>query len=121
MKIYISHAKAFDFQSELYKPLKESGLSVDFIFPHEEGLNPYSSMELFGQKKIDMVLAEISSPATGQGIELAWAQSFGIPIVCIYKKGSDISGSLKFLTDKFVEYSDSDDMIGKLKKYIILN
>jgi hypothetical protein len=65
-----------------------------------------------------MVLAEVSNPATGQGIELAWANANNIPIVCVFKKGADISGSLKFITDKIIEYENSNDMIEKIKKEI---
>ena len=120
MKIYVSHAKRFDYKNLLYEPLKEAKLSVDLIFPHENS-EPINVRELFEQKECDMVIAEVSHPAIGQGIELAWANANEIPIVCIYKKGSDISGSLKFLTDKSIEYEDQDDMIEKIKKYLILN
>jgi len=116
MKIYVSHARRSDFENELYKPLRESNLNLDFIFPHENDSSRFDVRELFEKKKIGMVLAEVSNPATGQGIELAWANANGIPIVCIYKKGSDIAGSLKFLTDKFIEYENSNDMINKIKK-----
>jgi len=37
-----------------------------------------------------------------------------ISIVCIYKASTDIFGSLKFITDKFIEYKNSKDLINKL-------
>lgn len=121
MKIYVSHARRFEYESELYQPLKEAKLLVDFIFPHEEGSDPKNSKELFQNNKVDYVLAEVSYPATGQGIELAWAQMNGIPIICVYKKRADISSSLKYLTDKFIEYEDSKDLVNKLTVYMGLN
>jgi hypothetical protein len=114
MKIYVSHTKRSPFEEELYKPLREANLPVEFIFPHEERSEPYDSKELFERKGCDLVLAEVSYPATGQGVELAWANANNIPIICIFKSGSDISGSLKFLTDKFIEYETSQEMINKV-------
>jgi hypothetical protein len=56
-------------------------------------------------------LAEISSPSTGQGIELGWAEAFNIPIVCVYKSGAKISDSLKYVSDKFFEYHAPEELI----------
>lgn len=114
MRIYISHQRKSNFQEELYEPLKNSDLAQvhSFIFPHDD--NPDTSIDvksILENKKCDLVLAEVSYPATGQGIELGYANVFGIPIVCIYKKDSDISGSLKFICKDFIEYTSSGDMI----------
>ena len=100
MKIYISHARNFNYIDELYKPLKESRLPAEFIFPHEEGAAPFNSKDLFQNHKVDYVLAEVSATATGQGIELGWADIYNIPIICIYKKGTNPAGSLNVITNK---------------------
>lgn len=121
MKIYVSHAKKSPFEEELYAPLKTSGLPIEFIFPHDKNPDPFNAKELFEGKMCDLVLAEVSYPATGQGIELAWANANNIPIVCIYKKGVDISWSLKLLTDKFIEYENEQDMIRKITTELGLN
>lgn len=114
MKIYISHSKNFDFQKELYEPLKNSGLKYEFIFPHENNLNAFNSKELFEKHLCDLVLAEVSFSSTGQGIELGWADIFQIPIACCYKSGSKISTSLRMVTKDFIEYDGSVDLINKL-------
>ena len=121
MKIYVSHSKDFDFQNELYKPLKESHLPIEFIFPHELSKNTFNSQELFQKRGCDYVLAEVSRPSTGQGIELGWADVYQIPIVCIYKKGSKPAGSLKVITDTIVEYENLSDLINKFAKQFGLN
>lgn len=121
MKIYVCHSKNFDYQNELYKPLKEANLPVEFIFPHEEGLNPYNSKELFEKHGCDYVLAEVSYPATGQGIELGWADVFGIPILCFHKTGTTPAKSLNVLTNKIIEYGDSLDLVSKLTIELGLN
>ncbi|MEK7605685.1 MAG: hypothetical protein AAB478_04180 [Patescibacteria group bacterium] len=124
MKIYISHnRKQFNYKKELYEPLKNSQLSKDhiFIFPHDNNPQSFNAKDLFQNKGCDLVIAEVSYPATGQGIELAWANMYQIPIVCIYKQGSDISGSLSFITSKFLMYTDTQNMIediaGFLRQY----
>ncbi len=89
-----------------------------FIFPHENNPQSFNVKELLEKKEIDLVLAEVSEPATGQGIELARAGQFGVPIICIYKKESDISGSLKFLTDNFIAYANANDMLNKVEEFI---
>ena len=66
----------------------------------------------------ELVIAEVSVPATGQGIELGMAYCAKVPILCIYEKGMKISSSLKFITDKFIEYEGSQDMIIKIGNYL---
>lgn len=121
MTIYVSHSRNFDFENELYVPLGNSSLAEDhrFIFPHENGnAEGFDAKELFSGKKCDLVLAEVSYPATGQGIELGWADALGIRVICVFKKGCKISNSLQRITNDFIEYSDSSDMIKKLQELI---
>lgn len=120
MKIYISHVRRGNYQEELYQPLLASELAQKhtFIFPHAVSQKPFNTKELFQNKGCDMVLAEISYPATGQGIELGWADMSGIPIVCMYKKGMDVSGSALMIAKEKVEYENTQDLIEKLTHYV---
>lgn len=86
----------------------------EFILPHKDTNASFNAKELFEKKECDLIIAEVSESATGQGIELGFASMYNIPIICIYKTGSDISGSLKFITDRFIEYTDKNDMMNKL-------
>lgn len=119
MKIYVAHSRGFDFQKELYEPIQNSSLTKEhtFIFPHSESAEPFNSKELF-QNGCDLIIAEVSYPATGLGIELGWADMLKVPVVCIYKKDSKISDSLKVITDTFLEYSDTNDLITKVAQAI---
>jgi len=117
MKIYVSHSKNFDYKKELYEVLENSGLNQEFILPHKESNSSFNSKELFKNKQCDLVLAEVSLPATGQGIELGWADAYQVPLVCVYKKDAKIAGSLKVITDQFIEYENTSDLISKLKNY----
>ena len=117
MKIYVSHSREFDFEEELYKPLGESNLKLDntFFFPHENGKDVNTKDEVLNS---DLILAEVSYPSTGQGIECGWANMAQIPILCVAKEGSNISASLKHLTDKSIVYSNAEDLVSKLSVFL---
>src|ERR1700722_11228744 len=109
MKIYVAHSRAFDFEHELYEPLRNSPLAEnhELIFPHAGAA--FSSKELI--KDVDMILAEVSYPSTGEGIELGWADDLNKHIVCVYKKDANISGSLSYLRAEKIVYSDIPDLL----------
>ncbi|OGM27279.1 hypothetical protein A2627_03415 [Candidatus Woesebacteria bacterium RIFCSPHIGHO2_01_FULL_39_28] len=117
LEIYVAHSRDFDYKTELYAPLRNSTLNSQyrFILPHEtdEFVN---SKEII--RKSNLVIAEVSYPATGEGIELGWADSFLIPILCLYKEGAKPSGSLKAVTNTIVSYSDIVDMINKIESFL---
>lgn len=117
MKIYISHSTNFDFKKDLYEPLKNGNFNKDFIFPHEKNSKQNPLKKLFSSKKCSLIIAEISFPSTGQGIELCLANIiYKIPIICFYKKGYNYSKSLKDVSKKFIQYNDSKDLIKKIKQ-----
>lgn len=68
--------------------------------------------------KYDLIIAEVSLPATGQGIELGWADYAKTQILCMNKKDTKISSSLKFITNDFIEYENDTDMINKINNYL---
>jgi len=115
MNIYISHSSDYDYENEIYKPIKESELATihTFFLPHEpQNLNTDAKTEL---KHTDVLVAESSLHSTGQGIELAQADAANVPIICFYKTGFKPSGSLRFVTDKIIEYTDIHDLLAKLQ------
>lgn len=65
----------------------------------------------------DLVIAEMSSPSTGQGMELQEAVRLNIPIIIIAKNGSKISstvlGSGKI--KKIIFYDKKEEIKGKFK------
>lgn len=123
MNVYISHSRRFDYKKDLYTPIQTSELmsSHHFIFPHEKSESIFPTKELFREKGCDLVIAEVSFASTSQGIELGWADLMGIPIVCIYRQGMEIAGSLSLVSSKFLMYPDTQNMIedvrGLLKQY----
>lgn len=117
MKIFVSHSSSINYQDELYVLIKESVLSDEheFFLPHEDK-KLGDTKEII--KNSDLVLAEVSFPSIGQGIELGWANMLNIPIFCISKENTNISGSLKFITDKFFTYQNREDFIAKISNFL---
>ncbi len=120
MRIYVTHSTSFDYIKELYLPIRQSDLNSqhDFILPHESSNEPYDSNSLFTTVQVDLVVAEVSYPSTGMGIEIGWADSCGIPIVCVHRSASKPSGSLKVVTDNIVGYSSNKELISVIEVYI---
>jgi len=117
MKIYVAHSRNFDFKKELYEPIRQSSLNDEhaFVLPHETSEESFNSKD-FLKNEADLLIAEVSEPATGLGIELGWADSYEVPIVCIYRVGSKVSGSLKVVSKNFVEYSNSKELIYEIER-----
>lgn len=117
MKIYFSHSKQIDFKV-LYKAIRESEADArhEIIFPHEKNSDPSDFITKDVIKECDLVVAEVSFPATGQGIELGWADSFDKKIICLYKKGSKLSSSLRVVSNEFLEYDSIEEFIDKFKQ-----
>lgn len=113
MNIYVSHSRQFDFKNELYLPLRNSELNTkyNFILPHEENDGLFNTKELFKSKGCDLVIAEVSYPSTGQGIELGWADLLDIPIVAIHKDGVSPAESVHTVSHKFMMYTSKENMI----------
>ena len=118
MNIYFCHSKDFDYQNELYTPLRQSALNAEhtFFLPHEDQLKTLKSKDLI--RTCDIVFAEVSYPATGMGIELGWADAAGVPIICCHRPGATVSGSLRFISDTFIEYTGAADLIEKVGAYL---
>ena len=117
MKIYLSHSGDTDYTNQLYAPLKASPAFTphQVFYPHDPQNAAVNTKEAL--KDFDVVLAEVSYPSTGQGIEIGRAEVYGVPVVCFYKEGAKPSGSLKFVTQDFIPYSDPIDMLQKLEAW----
>jgi nucleoside 2-deoxyribosyltransferase len=113
MKIYVAHASQFDFKDKLYTPLRASALNTE----HEILLPQDGPIEEITRDMInatDALVAEVSAPSLGVGIEIGWADAAGVPVIAMYEKDSHPSFSIdNAVSDRF-EYESSDDMIAKL-------
>ncbi len=118
MKIYVAHSNKWEFKEKLYKPLIESKIfkENDIFFPHDETNKNIKTKDII--KKADLMIAEISIPTTGLGIEIGWADDANTPILCIYQEGHQYSSTLKFITNNFIEYKDEIDMVNKIQEFL---
>lgn len=116
MNIYVSHAGGdYDYEHELYEPIRSSELAraSRFFLPHEpNNIAVHAGDEL---KHTDLLVAEASFPSTGQGIEIGQAKAMGVPVVCFYKSDAKISSSLRYVTNRVIEYTDTSDLLAKLQ------
>lgn len=112
MKIYFAHSSELNYK-KLYVALSKSSLNNkhELILPHSSKV--VNSKEIISS--CGLLIAEVSLPSTGLGIELGWAYVSKVTIICVYKKGSKFSSSLKFLTPKFIEYENANDLVKKLE------
>lgn len=114
LNIQVLHSSDFDYKKELYAPLRanEYMREHDILLPHETSEKGVGSYETLRQ--MDLVIAEVSYPSTGMGMELGWAYHYRVPILMIHKKGAHISGSLRWLDWDVVSYENTEDMIQKI-------
>jgi hypothetical protein len=117
--IYFGHSRFFDYEKEWYEPARSLSLDNDIktIFPHDAFGEGIDTRELFEKGHV-LFVAEVSFPSTGLGIELGYARILRVPIVCFYRTGSAVSGSIRGVTDQCIEYSDTADLQKKLGEYI---
>lgn len=118
MKILVAHASNFDYQTELYQPLKQSAVLQQHtvIYPHDE-----ENKEIETNSHIPdtgLLIAEVSYPSTGAGIEIGLVQAANIQTLFVYKAGTKPSSSLKFINGRQIEYTDAADLIEKLEAEI---
>ena len=115
MKIFVAHSGELNFQDELYTPIRNSELNsrYDFFLPHENGREVNTKEEI---RSSDLVVAEASYSSMGEGIELGWADMLGKKIICFHKESEQPSKWLKMISDTFIPYKNTEDLINLLGK-----
>lgn len=116
MKIYCAHASGFDYATDFYDPISAANkiLGFDMVLPHKHGAEAINSYDIIQQ--CDVMLAEISYPSTGMGIELGWATQFNKPIIAVHKHGHTPSSAINLITDDIIVYQNSADLSDILVK-----
>jgi nucleoside 2-deoxyribosyltransferase len=117
MKIFIAHASSFPYEEKLYAPIRASELARthEFILPEEQKYNgTWNTKDAI--KSCDVMIADVSAPSTGAGIELGWADAAGTPIIAIYEKGSTPSTVIRYLTQTVIEYENQVDLLIKIEE-----
>ena len=116
MEMYVAHPSSTNY-SNLYEELKDSTLAENhkLVFPHD-------SDEFLNSKEVirnsDLILAEVSKPSTGLGIELGWAEIFNKKVIKIHQEGSEISSSLKVIEGPEISYSELENISALIEEKI---
>lgn len=118
MKIYFAHSTAFDFRKEFYEPIRDDTNlpQNELILPHEDINHVNNSRDFY--HTLDLVIAEVSYPSTGLGIELGWAKDDSTPVFCLYHRGGVFSGSLYAVSNQFFEYANQEEMLSIIERIV---
>lgn len=116
LNIYVAHTKDLDYKKDLYEPIRDSELNNRFniVLPHEHSEEPFDSHTFL--RYCAFVIAEVSHKSTSMGIELGWAHTFGATIISVHKADIVPSRSLKAVSDTFIPYTDTEDLIKQLQE-----
>lgn len=107
---------------DLYVPLQRSCILngyYELILPHLTTREQYNSREILCNKKCVLVIAEVSNPSHGVGIEMAWAEYNGIPVIAVYKEGSRPSKALRAVCRDFIPYVDTESLVTKVEQCVV--
>jgi nucleoside 2-deoxyribosyltransferase len=119
MKIYLAHATKMDYQNDLYQPLQESTLWSEhtWVLSHATGTDiTFDSRPVI--KDCDLMIADVSVPSTGVGIEMGWAVAHEVKIMAIHKAGTVPSGAVVQVTGKVTPYQDANTLVTHIKSIL---
>ena len=88
--------------------------NYDFTFLLDQSNYLPNTKELI--KSYDAVVAEISYPSIGTGIEIGWADAFRVPLILIHKEDFRPAPYYNDLSKDIIKYVSTKDMLIKLDK-----
>lgn len=112
IKIYLAHSRdpRFDYQNEFYQPLLSNFTLHQLILPHAHMAEAtFDSRQVI--PKCVALIAEVSYPSTGLGMELAWAEAANLPVLCLHKQDFLPSSSILNLCNHVQAYKNAQDLI----------
>ncbi|MDB5195507.1 MAG: hypothetical protein JWO84_691 [Parcubacteria group bacterium] len=117
MKIYIAHASGHGFKEEMYGPIRSSTLNA----AHEINLPQEGPIEEITREMIatcDAVVADVSHPSLGVGIEMGWANAAGVPVIAMLAAGTTVSFSIDNAVTERFEYSSPEEMLATFEEVL---
>ena len=118
-----SHSESINIYNDLLSLINADGYIVSspldtmkFQGTNEERYK--RALDMLSKTKI--MIAEVSSVSTGQGIEIGHAATLNIPIMVIAKEGSKVSGLIKGcpVVKRIVYYNNIIDLKDELESFI---
>ena len=118
LDIYVTHSSKMDYKNKLYNPLLASKIAKEnnLILPRLPQFSSLDTKDILINS--DLLIAEVTYPATGVGIEIGRAEVSGVKIVCLLKKGEKASRSVTRICEDIIEYDSEKEMIFKVTNYI---
>lgn len=97
--------------------------NIENIIGSKDDSHPvHESVFLQDKKTVEnckLVIAEVTNPSTGSGIELGWAISNRKPIICLAKKGAKVTSLIKGPANSglvyLIRYENEKDALDQLK------
>lgn len=116
MKIYVAHASGWDYETQLYDILAKAELGVELVFPHRDQTIMAHSKPII--ETCDLLLAEVSRPSTGLGIELAWAHAASIPILAVHQASLTPSAAIHAVTKNIHAYVNVYTLVTLVRDFL---
>jgi 2'-deoxynucleoside 5'-phosphate N-hydrolase len=111
--------------SMMAKAISDSGneVSSPWVLGPIEAHNPVSlnifARDMRGAENSDAILADVSNPSIGVGMELMAAYKAGRRVIVVAKEGSKVSRMLLHMDRKeSIEFKDEEDLYGKLVRLL---
>jgi nucleoside 2-deoxyribosyltransferase len=103
------------------KAIRDTGheVSSPWVLGPLEGLRP-GSLNIFerdksGVERSDAIVADVTEPSIGVGMEIMVAHETGKKVILVAKKGKLISGMLRHMEPKaYIEYEAESEIYDKL-------
>lgn len=99
LKIYFIHSTKFDYNNLIYKQLLSSGTCItqELMLPMSSENKGKYAKDLIAQA--DIVIAEVSHPSFGLGLELKWLSKVDKPKLFLSLDNKVPSNYRKYITD----------------------
>ena len=119
------HVRDFEFNRRYIDVVESLGVYVISkwvaVPPAESKLAPGEvfKRDILGILSCDILIADVTFPSHGVGMELMCAYALGRRIIVTYRRGTRISYMILGLpTVTFIEYEDLEDLKSKMKKIL---
>jgi hypothetical protein len=111
LKVYVATSPGVDFRTELYGPLRAGlGDMAELFCRNANAADPAFTRAWV--QDADVLVVDISGASTEVGIELGWADAFGVPIVAIVRAGEKWSpAAARLSTHGVLTYSEVDELV----------
>lgn len=133
MKVYFACSIRGGGDTSLYQAIVDAiklagGEVLSEVFVHDAikyGGSPLPAKEIYIRdtemiKASEVMIAEVTNPSLGVGYELAYAEKFNLPILCLFKKdsGKKLSAMVAGNDYNTIAYIEPFDIIDSVRDFL---